>query len=267
MAGESFVGGLLGWPLLSSLSPLLHADFMAQAGISGGYSLYPVEPSSVATALFVLREYGLDGLNVTIPLKTTVLARCSGMDGTALSVGAANTLVRSGQGWFARNTDPEGFGMALERHGLEPPFAVVGLGGVGRSVCIELDRRGLPWTAFSSTGRHGGNIRPLEGMGRFLSSAECRTVVNATPLGRDGSDLFPLEPGLIRGRAFFDLNYNPGWSWRNTLAAAGVSVFTGEVMLACQAAASFRIWTGFAPDPDGALSRALAVRGRTEGSG
>lgn len=245
--------GLLGWPLRSSRSPSLHTRFLEQAGLRGGYSLFPVEPGSIGTALFVLHAYGYLGLNLTMPHKTSVIEHCTEIDGAARHVGAVNTLLRTSHGWMGYNTDPDGFGEALARYRLEPAFAVVGCGGAGRAVSSELARRGLDHMVFCNSNGLEGSL-PLAALEDYARSGGCSTVVNATPLGWQETDIFPLDTEALRGKAFFDLNYNPRWAWRNELPGLGVDVRTGELMLACQAAASFRIWTGVRPDPVRALA-------------
>jgi shikimate dehydrogenase len=245
--------GLLGWPLRSSRSPSLHNRFLEQAGLRGDYSLIPVEPGNIGTALSSLHARGFLGLNLTMPHKTSAMEHCAEVDGAARRVGAVNTLLRTSRGWMGYNTDPDGFGQALERYRLYPAFAVVGCGGAGRAVSSELARRGLEHRVFCNSIGLQGSL-PLAALEDYARSGGCSTVVNATPLGWQEADIFPLDAEALRGKAFFDLNYNPRWAWRNGLPRLGVDVRTGELMLACQAAASFRIWTGVGPDPGRALA-------------
>jgi shikimate 5-dehydrogenase len=88
-----------------------------------------------------------------------------------------------------------------------------------------------------------GHARQLGELNSSLD-VSAGTVVNATTLGWNNGDSFPVERAIPGRFHFFDLNYNPGWLWRNRLRDRGIRVATGECMLARQAAESFRIWTG-----------------------
>ena len=81
------------------------------------------------------------------------------------------------------------------------------------------------------------------------------TLVNATTLGRDPSDLMTVPPGALEGMVLLDLNYDPQWRWRSRAAESALRTVTGEVMLVYQAAESFRIWTGRNPDAGAAMIR------------
>ncbi len=70
--------GLIGYPLDHSLSPLLHKAALTACGLAGDYHLYPIRPRPAGSAelealLAQMRTGTLQGLNVTIPHKQTVL--------------------------------------------------------------------------------------------------------------------------------------------------------------------------------------------------
>lgn len=222
--------GLLGYPVSHSLSPLIHSSFMEHFRIRGAYELFSVPPEEVGVLLKNLSETGYTGLNVTVPHKKTVFHLCDSTDPDALSAGAVNTLVLTGRRIHGANTDVTGFRkMAAD---LPEPFFILGDGGAAAAVRAALDSRRF------ITVRRGEDL-PLENL------PGCATVVNATPVGWRDHDRFPFD--LPPGWVFADLNYNPGWLWRNQLEVKSVQVITGEVMLVEQAACSFSMWTGYTP--------------------
>jgi shikimate dehydrogenase len=259
MGADPLIAGLLGWPLRTSLSPSLHQAFLRLTGIRGSYSLVPVEPGRLSEAIRELYDRGFSGLNVTVPHKTAAMRECSELDRSATEAGAVNTLLRTSSGWKGFNTDSEGFGRVIGISGLLPAFAVVGCGGAGRAVSAELRSLGLEHRVFCGSRSMPGS-EPLEALAGYACDPDCSTVVNATPLGWADGDTFPLDAWSLRGKAFLDLNYNPGWAWRNALREEAALVVTGELMLASQAAASFRIWTGVTPDAGRALEEAFGQR-------
>ena len=58
--------GLLGYPLRHSLSPFIHEEIMAAAGLAGRYRLFEIEPAQVDQNIGGLLK-GLAGYNCTIP--------------------------------------------------------------------------------------------------------------------------------------------------------------------------------------------------------
>jgi shikimate dehydrogenase len=237
--------GLLGNPVTHSLSPLIHAVFMDSAKISGEYSLHKVEAQDLKATIDELFSQGFTGLNITIPHKRRVVEFCDTLSPAAKSAGAVNTLFFTGGIIEGHNTDVSGFASFASK--LPSPFFVLGGGGAAMAAAAA-----VPVGECILLGR-GGAI-PLSGR------PVVATVVNATPLGWNDDDHFPVD--IPEGWFFADLNYNPRWRWRNSLSSEGGKVITGEGMLVEQAACSFSLWTGFEVSEEtriNALERIKAV--------
>ncbi|HEY0637286.1 MAG TPA: shikimate dehydrogenase, partial [Pseudonocardiaceae bacterium] len=118
---------VLGSPVAHSLSPVLHRAAFAALGL-GGWTYRAVECDDAALPGFVA-GLGADwvGLSVTMPGKRAALAVAAAASPAAVVVGAANTLVRRDDGWFADCTDVDGVVGALRAAGLSgvPESAVV----------------------------------------------------------------------------------------------------------------------------------------------
>lgn len=228
--------GLVGMPVKHSLSPAIQRLFLREAGLAGSYSLVPAEPWDLPRVLQALRNGDFDGLNVTMPHKKTVFRACDRTTPEAERTGAVNAVKGENGRLIGHNTDVEAFSAAS--FGLPEPFAVIGGGGAAMAVISALGER--KHRVFLRNPLAPGSSALAEARG-FLAGGR-GTVVNATPLGWGNDDPFPVTPP--RGWVFMDLNYNPGWKWRNRLSKAGVEVRTGEGMLVRQGALSFRFWTG-----------------------
>jgi shikimate dehydrogenase len=222
--------GLAGFPVGHSLSPLIQGIFMESAGIPGEYSLLSVEPAALGETVSRLAGLSWTGLNITVPHKVSVMAHCHRLSPEAKAAGAVNTLVFQDGGVHGFNTDIQGFRAMVSD--LPAPFFVLGRGGAARAIGGALPPELRVFLA-------RGEDLPRTGL------PERATLVNATTLGWKDQDDFPL--GIPRNWCFADLNYNPGWSFRNSLAERGVRVVTGEAMLVEQAACSFALWTGYTP--------------------
>ena len=104
---------VLGKPIAHSLSPVLHQAGYAAVGLTG-WEYTAVECAESELAGLVA---GLDGswagLSLTMPLKEVALRVATAVSPLATALGAANTLVRREDGWYAENTDAPGMVDAL----------------------------------------------------------------------------------------------------------------------------------------------------------
>ncbi len=256
--------GLLGWPLEWSLSPAIHEAFLRATGLSGTYSLIPLEPCALQESLPLLFSEGWSGLNVTRPHKTEAARLCVRLDRAAEAACAVNTLVPEREGWAGHNTDTGGFVRVFEACGHRPPLLVAGAGGAARAVASAARLMGIGCELFARRGTDG--LRPLSVLPRAIEEAGSGTLVNATPLGWSDEDPFPAPDTLPAEFSFIDLNYNKGWTYAARLRRAGCRVTTGERMLVAQAALSFALWTGREVSEDCALEALGRASGLPPGS-
>lgn len=273
---------VLGSPIAHSLSPLLHNAGYAAAGIESQWSYGRVEHTGEGLSGF-LEGLGQEvrGLSVTMPAKFAALECADHVSDVARTVGAANTLVRDGSGWFATNTDVAGVRGAIEElwSGAERDakgaavqelrgsrVVVVGGGGTVRPVLFSL---GIDF-----------RVGEVDVINRSDKSADLRDVVEAAGLNMrfhtfDQLCLSGAEPSqgqqglaeLVKGAALvvstvpsaalkgleqdlaqapvFDVIYDP---WPTPLVlgarAAGWPAVGGHAMLAHQAFEQFELFTG-----------------------
>ncbi len=95
MPANTFRLGLAGYPLTHSLSPTLHAVALKSFQLKGEYRLYPVPPDDrhgLAELVGRVRSTELQGLNITIPHKQTVIPLLDKLSPTAERIGAVNTV-------------------------------------------------------------------------------------------------------------------------------------------------------------------------------
>lgn len=265
---------VVGDPVAHSLSPLIHNAWMAEAGLDAHYERVHLQSSHAAADLRdMARAYS--GLNVTLPHKIAALEASANSSPEARIVGAANTLVRQDGGWFAHNTDIEGFEMAMraivgdELRNLR--VLLIGAGGAARAVVLSLNRAGAELTIANRSPVNAAalanelaphaqtaDLTQLEAL-----SAQADIIVNSASLGHAGASLPQLAPG--NGRPFLDLSY--GKAAAASLGAAeqaGWAPHDGLTMLVGQAAAAFHLWFGIRPDQASALAACrAAVAART----
>ena len=147
MSERRVLVGLIGANIEQSLSPALHADAFAAAGIDGYYHLMDVERlpgRTLPQLLDAVKAAGFAGTNVTFPFKQEVLALLDAVDDEAAQTGAVNAVTIAADGrTTGYNTDRRGFRRGFEekfgRAGAEGATVVlIGAGGAGRAVAFAL---------------------------------------------------------------------------------------------------------------------------------
>lgn len=136
--------GVVGRPILHSRSPAIFAGGFREGGLHAHYLRMHVH--SHGEALWLARQLGMDGINVTAPFKEGVAGAVDQVARSALAVGAVNTVVFDSQGATGHNTDPDGVAFMLRRSrvGLgKQGIAVLGAGGAARAVAHCLKRDGF----------------------------------------------------------------------------------------------------------------------------
>ena len=262
---------VLGDPIAHSLSPVLHRAGYAAAGLDWSYDAHQVPAGGLAA--FVR---GLDdqwhGLSVTAPLKREALELAATVSEQAGLAGAANTLVRSGAGWAADNTDVPGAVAALRERMPTPPVVATILGGgaTAASTALALCELG--------TGSLTLLVRSPDRAARTLAAIDrhpSRTAVRVASLAADpvvGDVVVSTVPAAAQTLdlvarcsdvpVVFDVLYDP---WPTPLAesAAGRVLVSGLDLLVHQAVLQFQAFTG-RPGPLEAMrdagARALAER-------
>jgi len=218
--------GLLGHPVVESLSPRIQNAAFAARGLDWRYDAFDVE--DVLTAVAALRTLGFAGANVTIPYKEQVVAACDEADGDAV-----NTLVFRDGRVLGFNTDREILA------GIEATRAcVIGGGGAAKALAPALPDDTRVFT-------RSGDWPP--------DATGCDLIVNATPV----RDELLVRPAA--GQTVVDLAYGPTETALVQAArAAGCTVVDGREALVRQGAASFMLWTGLEP-PVEAMRAAVRI--------
>ena len=283
---ESFLVGLIGDGITSSLTPPMHE---AEADAHGVRYLYrPVDldalnldGASAPALLDAAALLGFNAFNITHPCKQSVMEHLHELSDAARALGAVNCVVIGEDGsFYGDNTDYSGFIAGLKR-GLpqvaENPARLehvvqLGAGGAGSATAYALCRLGVrrlslfERDAAKAQGlaeQLGGlfpqtRIEVLSDNERLIEALlEAQGLVNATPVGMHVHPGMPLSEsalsaGVLReGLWVADVIYLPQQTQLVRVArAAGCEVLTGGYMAVGQAVDAFRLFTGLEPNAE-----------------
>lgn len=238
--------GLIGYPLVHSFSKDYFNGKFSEWGLTDCvYENYSIRDIAQFTQLLSAHP-DLNGLNVTIPHKESVIPYLTEMDAIAAEVGAVNCIRIQGGVAKGYNTDVYGFEMSIKPF-LENHYEralILGTGGASKAVAYVLRKWGIPFHSVSRTpaGEHEMSYDVLkpEVMHHFP------LIINTTPLGTypdiDACPYLPYE-GLSQKHFLYDLIYNPQETTFLRLGRlAGAKTMNGYAMLIKQAEKSWEIW-------------------------
>ena len=263
--------GLIGNNIMLSLSPALHEDAFAAAGMAGYYHLMDLarlKGRRLAEMFQAVRAVGFAGVNITHPYKEAILPLLDEVSADARAIGAVNTVVIDGGGRsFGYNTDRPGFSRAFaETLGIDAvagkTVALIGAGGAGRAVAFALKDIGAGHLHIHDKDQARATALCADLMVHF-GAQSCAVavdpvravdgaagIVNATPIGMIGYSGLPIAANLVRKEQWVsDVIYTPiETEFLAVARGKGCRVMNGAGMCVHQAAESFRLFTGVNPD-------------------
>ena len=274
--GKSLLFGLVGDPVVHSLSPFIMNRAFAALGLDAIYVAIGVRPDRLPVSFAGLSSLGVAGLNVTYPYKEEILYHVDAISPEAEIINAANTIARFEDELHAFNTDAPGTATALETFTAAPiegaRVFIYGVGGSARAAAYGLLERGAERITFGVRSIERGAMASerlqyafpeqtidfvmLESAGELAARKQAfrsaSIVINATPVGmiyHEHTQLLEDAAWISRGQTFFDFVYHPHRTlFLDTARRAGATTLGGLALLVSQAAESFHIWTDEAFD-------------------
>jgi 3-dehydroquinate dehydratase/shikimate dehydrogenase len=256
---QTEIMGLVGQPVVHSVSPHIHNAAFAAAGRDAVY--LPLEVSRLERFMRMMAhprtremDWSLRGLSVTAPHKREIMQHLDWVEDAAREIGAVNTIVVRDAELHGYNTDASA-ALAPVREEIDlngARVAVIGAGGAARALLWSLREACARVTVFARDAeRARETAQQFDAHDAKLDGASFggfELVVNATPLGTRGKsvDETPALAEQLRGaRIVYDLVYNPRETrFMREALAAGCRAIGGLDMLIAQAAAQFELWTG-----------------------
>ncbi len=238
--------GITGDPVTHSKSPQMQNAAIAAAGINAIYLRFG--SPDLAHMRDVMTEYGITGMNVTIPHKQEAIPQMDSVSKTVETVGAMNTIINK-DGWFVgENTDVDGITATFSSEDIDgKSVLIMGSGGAARAAGYAFTEMGC------DTYIIGRNRNTVDAVCRDLGTEYAPSpeadrydiVVNCTPIGMYTEGRYPADVTRITDKqTVFDMVYGIKTPLLSAAEGAGCRTFDGSDMLVGQGAASFRHWFG-----------------------
>lgn len=236
--------GLIGFPLSHSFSKKYFTTKFSTQGINALYENYPIE--NIAELRYIIDQHpSLEGINVTIPHKLSVITHLHSVSEVVNEIGACNCIrIRNGR-LEGFNTDVVGFDISLSAHltADHTTALVLGTGGASKAVCYVLSKKRISWLQVSR------NPGPDQIDYNDVSPELIRhhkLIINTTPLGMfPNTEACPDIPydAINETHYLFDLVYNPAMTlFLKKGKERGAITENGYPMLELQAEESWKIW-------------------------
>ena len=235
---------VIGDPIAHTLSPNLHQEVYRQLELDATFEQIHVTPNSLDS---FINSNKLDGFNVTIPHKLSIIPFLKGLDEAAKTIGAVN-CVHNGKGY---NTDWIGFLKAMELNGVHlngKDCTILGAGGAARAIAYGLVQADVNSILISNRTQTKAD-QLLDWINSIFptnfQSKNSDIIINCTPLGMWPDTESMPEFEIQNGQILADTIYNPlETAWLKAGKTKGAKTIDGLDMFIAQGLASADIWFG-----------------------
>jgi shikimate dehydrogenase len=250
---------VIGNPIDHSLSPRLHNYWFKENNIDAAYEKKEIKENDIEGIISEMRNGKIDGINVTVPFKKSVIPFLDELDNLAKKTQSVNTIYKDKNKVIGTNTDILGFKLSLsstkflslkiKNEVKGKKILILGAGGVTSSIIFALEQMEASTIMLSNrTKEKAENLKKLFPQLELVEWGNIKNfdiIINATSLGLKESDKIPINYDQIgSGKLFYDVIYNP--SKTNFLLEAekrGHQIKNGKMMFVYQAQEAFRRWT------------------------
>ena len=250
---------VIGNPIDHSLSPKLHNYWIKKNKIDAIYDKKLINESDIKDVIFQVKKENINGVNVTVPFKKTVIPFVDELTDEAKDSQSINTIYKENGKVIGHNTDMAGFELGLRYVNYNvknKKIFILGAGGVVSSVILILKKMGASKIILSN--RTKKKAEDLKKSFSYLEiidwgkTPEFDMIVNATSLGLKKNDEIKLNyTDIGTDKFFYDIIYNP----KQTIFLKRAKMFenkaeNGKMMFIYQAHQAFTIWHKVMPEID-----------------
>ncbi len=234
--------GLIGKSLTHSFSKEYFTTKFLKEGIEASYELFEFE--SISNIAIWLKSTNLNGANITIPFKESIIPFLDCIYMNTQKIGAVNVIKKENNIWIGTNTDVIGFEKSFTPLLKNQTHAMIlGTGGASKAVQFVLKKLNIPFVLVSSS-LQIGTISYADIDEAIIKKYSI--IINCTPLGTfPNVTTCPAIPyNLLNANNYlFDMVYNPEPSlFLQKGLQQGATIKSGLEMLHLQAEAGWQFF-------------------------
>jgi shikimate dehydrogenase len=246
---------VIGNPIKHSLSPQLHQYWFGKNKISSEYKKLKIDQKQIKKILDKIRKKQIEGINVTIPFKNSVIKYLDILEGDAKKTSSVNTIYLRKQKLIGDNTDVYGFALGILKKIKSKIKAagIIGAGGVTSSIILALIKKGvrkiyITNRTFSKLKvfkkKFRGIIFPVRWNEHLKVFREVQILINVSSLGMQGQKDLKFDFSTFNKKInVVDIVYNPeNTKFLRDARRYGHKAFSGLDMFVYQAQKAFYIW-------------------------
>ena len=246
---------VIGNPIKHSLSPQLHKYWFGKNKINAEYKKLKIDQKQIKKILDKIRKKQIEGINVTIPFKNSVIKYLDILEGDAKKTSSVNTIYLRKQKLIGDNTDVYGFafGILKKIKSKIKAAGIIGAGGVTSSIILALIKKGvrkiyITNRTFSKLKvfkkKFKGIIFPIRWHEHLRAFREVQILINVSSLGMQGQKDLKFDFSTFNKKInVVDIVYNPeNTKFLRDARRYGHKAFSGLDMFVYQAQKAFYIW-------------------------
>ena len=257
---------VIGNPIEHSLSPKLHNYWFNQNNIKAVYDKKQLNESDIKEIISELRKEKINGINVTVPFKQSVIPFVDELSSEAKESQSVNTIYKENNKILGHNTDISGFELAVRKKSFDikdKKVFILGAGGVVSSIILALKKMKAAEIILSNrTKKKAERLKNIFSNLKIVDWGEIpefNMIINATSLGLNEKDEIKLDYEKIgSNKLFYDVIYNPKKTkFLSKAKEFGNQTENGKMMFIYQAHQAFTIWHKIMPKIDDETIRLL----------
>ena len=216
-----------------------------------------LEKEDLENLILQVREKKINGINITVPFKKTIIPLLDKLTLEAQKTQSVNTVYLENNKVIGHNTDIAGFEMSIQKLNINlsnKKILILGAGGVVSSIILALTKMKVSKVIVSNrTKEKAENLKQFFNDIIVIDWGELPDfdmIINATSLGLKKEDEIPLNFSLVnKDKFFYDVIYNPKETGFLKIGKkSGNIAINGKLMFVYQAFMAFNIWHGVKPD-------------------
>ena len=215
-----------------------------------------INDNELKNIILEVRQGNINGINVTVPFKNTIIPYLDELSDEAEKTQAVNTICLKNKKVYGHNTDIEGFEKAIRKTNFDfanKKILILGAGGVVPSIVYALMK--MNFSKIFVTNRTKWRAEKIKNIFNSIKLInwgeipEFDVIINATSVGLNKEDKINLDLTKIgKNKLFYDVIYNPGeTNFLNLGKKSGNKYENGKLMFIYQAFSAFKLWHGIEP--------------------